>query len=358
MKIKTRQKAASGRKIRLLLLLCLGVAVLWTGPAFPSVHAATDSRVTVTQAVSHDKLSALAMKSLPSPASLQDFVSLTISKLSANAPFKDWKNAGTEYYPLGPGTHSWLVNVMDNKQRIGYLIITAAQQGSGYVLSEYGAGTSGLPYSLAELRQYLVQEELIPSAYSGPMELTAFYAPLLPLWQLVLDDETLYINASVPEVLPWSTSKTEAVLKLTVRGTDTVSSLINGLSPLQAFKGKGQDDPYADLQWLANPKLKDLSGDSFSAALLGQYGSVAFQSAGRNDSLGAPFMITGFQRWTLPAAGKIATSSSAVVYAASGPGGKRYLPLSFLQQSGTLHPVTLTGPDKLGAAPDISNSPH
>lgn len=359
MRIKTRQKAARIRQVRFLLFLCLGVAVLLAATAFPTAYAATYSRSTVTQAVSYDGLPALTMKSLQSPDPLQDFTRLTISKLSASAPFKEWKNAGTEYYPLGPGTHSWLVNVMNGDQKIGYLIITAAQEGGGYVLSEYGAGTSGLPYSLTELRQYLVQEAIIPPGYSGTFDLTALYVPLLPLWQLVLDDETIYINAALPEVLPWTPGKAEDVLRAAITGKNTVSSLIRDWSPLQAYKGGGQDDPYTDLVWLTKPKLKDVSVDSFIAAMLGHDSSVAFQSAGRNDTLGAPFMITGFQRWTVqPAAGKAHSTGSAVVYAASGPGGKRYLPLSLLQQTGTLHPASQPGPAKIGAVKDTSTSSH
>lgn len=363
MTIKTRQKAVRSRRVRLLLFLCLGVSVLTTGSAYPPAYAATataaDSRSAATPSSPLDGLSAMAVESLPSPSSLQDFTSHTISKLSTEAPFKEWKNAGTLYYPLGPGTHSWLVNVMDGDQRIGYLIIAAAQQGGGYVLSEYGAGTAGLPYSLTELRQYLVQEELIPSDYSGTMELTAVYAPLLPVWQLVLDDGTLYINATVPEVLPWSHSKADSVLNASGAETRQVSSLNQNWSPLQTYLSGGQDDPYADLQWMAIPKLKDVSGDSFPAAMLEYNGSVAFQSAGRNDTLGAPFMITGYQRWTLPeASGNSSGSSTAVVYAATGPGGKRYLPLAALQQIGTLHPAPLSGPAEIGAASGARTAAH
>ncbi|KAI7246480.1 hypothetical protein KC345_g12063, partial [Hortaea werneckii] len=168
-------------------------------------------------------LPGLVMKPAAATESLQDFTRLTISQLSADAPFKEWKNAGTEVYPLGPGTRSWLVNVMNGEQRIGYLIISATDN-SGYVLSEYGAGTYGLPYSMSELRQYLVQEGLLTSNYSGTIGLSALYAPLLPVWKLTLENKTIYLNASVLQVLPWSLSQAKSILSGQLDASALVSS--------------------------------------------------------------------------------------------------------------------------------------
>lgn len=351
MKIKARQTDRLGRRVRLLLCLCLGLTLYSAGSAFPAELSATGTRVTVTQAVSQPSLPLLEMKWMASPESVQDFARLTISKLSADPPFTSWKNAGTEYYPLGPGTHSWLVNVMDGEQRIGYLIITAKDQG-GYMLSEYGAGSYGLPYSLQDLRQFLAQQELIPSNLSGQLELTALYAPLLPLWKLTIDNKTLYINASVLQVLPWSISKAEDMLHAKSAAAGAISSLEPGLAPLPVYQTGGQDDPYADLLWLTAPPLVPLSGNQFALALASG-GSLAFQSPGRNDAFGGPFMITGCQSWGLSASGTgTASGSSAIVYAASGPEGKRYLPLAALQDSGTLHTLTTErSSTSLGSAP-------
>jgi hypothetical protein len=334
MKICIRRRLNLGRHRRLLLLLCLGLIV--AGSGFPLEGAATGSRVSVIQAVSQDKLPVLEMKVAPSPVTLQDFVRLTVGKLAAETPFQDWKDAETEYYPLGPGTHSWLVNVMSGGQRVGYMIISAADTG-GYMLSEYGAGTYGLPYSLNDLRQFLVQEGLIASSYSGKLELTALYAPLLPVWKISINGKTVYINASVPQILPWSLSKAEAVLEGRLADRNLVTSRDSDFSPRSAYRSGGSDDPYKDLQWLTSPKLPAVSADSF-AAQLAPGRSIAFQAAGRNDALGAPFMITGYQSWQPDTAeGNKDGGSNAASYAASGREGKRYLPLSALQDNGTLH---------------------
>ncbi|WP_054940063.1 hypothetical protein [Paenibacillus ihuae] len=334
MNSNVRSRTASRRRGRLLLILCLGLTLLPIASGFPSATEAQGSRFTVSQAVSLELQPGLTLKALPSPQSLQDFTALTINRLSAAAPFTEWKNAKTEFYPLGPGTHSWLVNVKNGEQRIGYLIVSATEDG-GYLLSEYGAGTSGLPYSMTELRQFLVQEELIPSSYSGKAELTALYAPMLPVWKLTLDKQTYYINALTLEILPWSLSKAESVLNGTLPAAGTVTSVEHSWTPQRAFRSGGQDDPYADLQWLASPKLKLVNGDNV-AVLLGSGSALAFQSAGKNDTTGAPFMITGYQSWQISAQGT-PNQAKTVIYAASGLQGRRYLPLTALQQTGTLH---------------------
>lgn len=344
MKIRLWRKLRLANQGRFLLLLCLGLVV--SSSYFPMELSATGNRVTVVKSVSQDTLPVLEMKSVPSPSTVQDFAKLTINKLSAEAPFKDWKDAKTEYYPLGPGTHSWLVNVMNGEQRIGYMIISATDKG-GYMLSEYGAGTYGLPYSLIDLRQLLVQKGLISSSSSGTIKLTALYAPLLPVWKISINNKTLYINASVPEVLPWTLSEAETVLKGRITDTNLVTSLNSDFSPLSAYNSGGTDDPYEDIMWLTSPDLTALSGDNITA-LIQSKGSIAYQASGRNDSLGAPFMVTGYQSWLPDSGNNNSKNSTTTVYAASGAEGKRYLPLSVLQQFGTLHKLPENNTKALG----------
>lgn len=342
-------KIRFGRKLRLvsqgrfLLLVCLGLVA--ASSSFPTELLATGNKVSVSQSALQDKLPALEMKSVPSPNTVQEFADLTLHKLAAEAPFTEWKDASLEYYPLGPGTHSWLVNVMNGEQRIGYLIVSATETG-GYMLSEYGAGTYGLPYSLIDLRQLLVQKGLITSSFSGTIELNALYAPLLPVWKISIDDKTYYVNASVPTLLPWSLSEAESVLQGKLTDTNLVTSLNSNVSPLAAYNSGGSDDPYEDIMWLTSPKLTTVSIDNIALMIHSQT-SIAYQAAGRNDTVGAPFMVTGYQSW-LPDSGTKDTTNSATIYAASGPEGKRYLPLSALQELGTLHKLSENNAKALG----------
>lgn len=331
MKIKLRRKLLLVGQGCLLLFLCL---VLIAGSS-SSPSAFAEARVSVMQAVTQDHVPVLKMNTLPSPGTVQEFAKTTLDKLAIEAPFKAWKDAAVEYFPLGPGTHSWLVNVMKGEQRIGYMIITATEDG-GYMLSEYGAGTYGLPYSLIELRQFLVQEGLMTSSFSGTIQLTALYAPLLPVWKISIDDQTLFINASVLEILPWSLSKAEEAVKGKLTETEVITTQNNGLSPRSAFNSGGTDDPYENIMWLTSPKLDSVKGDNITE-LIRTTKSLAFQASDKNELVGAPFMITGYQSWE-PAPGRVqAKNNKPTIYAASGPEGKRYLPLSTLQANGTLH---------------------
>lgn len=341
MKIRLGWKNRLVSQGRFLLLVCLGIATV--SSCFTSELYATGTKGSVSQSASQDSLPVLEIKSVPSPDTVQEFSNLTVRKLAVEAPFEEWKDAKLEYYPLGPGTHSWLVNVMNGEQRIGYLIVSATENG-GYMLSEYGAGTHGLPYSLLDLRQLLVQKGLIPSSYSGTIQLTALYAPLLPVWKVSIDDKTFYINASVPSLLPWSLSKAESVLKGKLSASNLVSSFNLNVTPSSAYNSGGLDDPYANIMWLTSPKLTTVSGDNI-ALLIRSKKSIAYQAAGRNDTIGAPFMVTGYQSWISNSNEK---ENSPTLYAATGPEGKRYLPLSTLQEIGTLHNLPANNTKALG----------
>ena len=324
MKRYDRQRKITGRKACFLLLLSLGLVM--SSFSFPLPLAATGSSVTVKTDSSE-----LDMKS----GSLKDFVQMNIDKLAVEPTFMNWKNAQTKYYPLGPGTHSWLVNVMNSDQRIGYLIVTSAADGK-YVLSEYGAGLEGLPYSLNELHQFLVQEELISSTFHGTPHITPLYSPLLPLWEVTMDGKKLYINAAVPDILPWSSSKAEAILKKEISTAGLSSSADAIRSPKEVFRTTQSSDPYDNLLWLRNPKLQSLSENDFTD-LLEQEGNLVFQSTGKNDLIGAPLMVSGYQIWTINSdALELGSKNVNMLYAAIGPNGKRFVPLSLLNQYGTL----------------------
>ncbi|NGM84469.1 hypothetical protein G5B47_18830 [Paenibacillus sp. 7124] len=265
------------------------------------------------------------------PESLKDFVRKAVDKLAGEAPFKEWKTAEQTIGPLGPGTHSWLVNFFSDDQRIGYMIITASDNGE-YTLSEYGAGTDeSLPYSVSELRRFLAQKGLIHSS-DNIIEPFPLYAPLLPYWKVTLNGQTLYLNAIVPEILPWDKSKAEAVAgrAQSARPYGLLSSALPDSTVKPIFRSGQAGDPYDNLLWLTSPKLTRLTAGEFAKLLHREQGLVFRSSSGANDTVGAPLMISGYQLWTRPdAAGSI-----PIAYAASGMGGQRFLPLDALQQSG------------------------
>ncbi|MFD1776264.1 hypothetical protein [Paenibacillus rhizophilus] len=276
------------------------------------------------------------------PDSLKAFVREAVDKLAVDAPFKEWKTAEQSIYPLGPGTHGWLVNLLSGDKRIGYMIITASDNG-GYTLSEYGAGSDeSLPYSVTELRLFLAQKGLIHSS-DELIEQIPLYAPLLPYWKVTLNSQTLnsqtlngqtlYVNAIVPEILPWDKSKAEAVAGSAEADQHYGLTAYGSLTDFTAkpmFQTGHTGDPYDNLLWLTSPKLAPLAAGEFAELLHRHPGLVFRSNDGANDTLSAPLMISGYQLWSRPEA----SGGGTIAYAALGIGGRRFLPLDALQQSG------------------------
>ncbi len=62
-----------------------------------------------------------------------------VQQLSQASEFKTWQNATLTVFPLGPGTHSWMVVVENKNEQTGYLIVHATSEGN-LQLGEYGFG--------------------------------------------------------------------------------------------------------------------------------------------------------------------------------------------------------------------------
>ncbi|MFP4977003.1 hypothetical protein ACE6ED_16480 [Paenibacillus sp. CN-4] len=264
------------------------------------------------------------------------FVKEAVAKLAAAPPFTGWSGAELKIHPLGPGTHGWLVNVMRGEERIGYLIIAAKTDG-GYMLSEYGAGTEGLPYSLTELRRVLAQDALIPISSIPRVKLEAVYLPLRPLWKLSDDTGSVYyLHAWKPELLPRSAAE---------QALNQHSAPIGGINrdwtpaSAEVTAGAEEDDPAADLSWLAEPPVTIGAAASGSLSGVLDRSRIVFRSRTGGGLLAAPFILSGVQRWTaLP---DQPDEERQTEYAALPNGaGVRFVPLgALLQEKGSFHPL-------------------
>ncbi|AIQ12455.1 hypothetical protein [Paenibacillus durus] len=328
----------------LALILTAAVSGFPFSPPAADAPAAKSLGLTHTAAAEAARSADSALSPLPKrqnltvPDSLEAFVREAADKLADEAPFKEWKTAKLSIHPLGPGTHGWLVNLISGDKRIGYMIITASDNG-GYTLSEYGADTEGLPYSVTELRLFLAQQGLIHSIFDN-FESVPLYAPLLPYWKVTVNGQTLYVNAVVPEILPWDVSKADAVARSSQterRYGLTASGSLSEITAGPMFQTGHTGNPYDNLLWLTSPKLAPLAAGEFVQLLQQQQGLVFRSNAGANDILGAPLMITGYQLWTSSTA-----AGGPVPYAATDIGSRRFLPLDALQASGKFQ-VYVTG---------------
>lgn len=272
----------------------------------------------------------------PAPTLLKTFSETIVKQLSEQQVFTSWAHSELQYFPLGPGTHSWLVTVSKDDKELGYLILTAKDTDSEeYVLSEYGTSAS-VPYHVTSLHQTLEQLELISSSSNknvNPITIEPLYSPLLPLWKVSYgQQETLYLNALTMEVLPWDESHWK---KLSMQNTELSGAHFSTTDPSytssQAILRKGQRDPLKNLMWITSPKLAVYSDQEFES-YINQHNSLIFTSPNRNDEYGGPFAISGFQKWHSNQG-----VSEQTIYAGTGLSGQRYLPLAVLRAQGEFH---------------------
>ncbi|MGM1046963.1 MAG: hypothetical protein ACQEXX_12560 [Bacillota bacterium] len=242
------------------------------------------------------------------PSRLETFAEQTIGDLSEHLPFKSWQDASLDYTPLGPGTHSWLVTIEDGAKPLGYLIITSDDLG-GYILSEYGIG-SDLPYSLAPLENTLAAAGILKgkpqngkvllSSLPQGSRVEALYSSISPYWKVTLKGKTsVYVHAVTYDIVPsppnaktpfMSGKKNVKAMALNSSGAWTVASVITT---------QGEQDPYQNLMWLSKPTLPIKNGNDLIHLLpAGSQKSLVFTADKQNAAFGAPFNLTGWQRWS------------------------------------------------------------
>lgn len=141
--------------------------------------------------------------------SFDEAVKQWIAVLAKDKGFENWQEATWDSIPLGPGTHSWVVILRKSHLEVGYLIVSATEEGKHYSLTEYGTGSKPL-FSLQTLYRSLIQFELIhthlsfeqflwePNILINPVYLNTLEA----FWEMTIDDETFYLDAKSGERLP------------------------------------------------------------------------------------------------------------------------------------------------------------
>ncbi|RAV05113.1 hypothetical protein [Paenibacillus sp. YN15] len=123
-----------------------------------------------------------------------------LDTLSDEPGFEGWAAATWTVYPLGPGTHSWVVLLQADSREVGYLVLTA--DGDGYRLQEYGQGDYPL-FSMNTLHRTLAQRGLISESIPSYTVTRLYAAPLQGVWRVeVAAEEPLYLDAKTGEELP------------------------------------------------------------------------------------------------------------------------------------------------------------
>ncbi|EHS58623.1 hypothetical protein WG8_1883 [Paenibacillus sp. Aloe-11] len=255
----------------------------------------------------------------------------TIQSLSSQPPFAQWKDAELSYHPLGPGTHSWLVQVNRAGESIGYLIIGTDTNGV-YQLNEYGNGPGG-PYSMDMLRQSLKSLAEAEFSSSDKLQITPMYEePLLAYWLVRSSTGSeLCIDAVTGDPLPVEVADGSWKHKL----NHTPSSTINFSQTRAQSVTFSADpfDPYDDLGWLQSKQKLAIHNANQLIDTLHISPRIIFSATSINFAFGGPLSINGYQSWISPD-----DPSHPILYALTHHNGlARFVPLKQLLSAGEFY---------------------
>lgn len=266
-----------------LIITALAMGALWpTG-----VGAAKQQAPKASQSVSIAETSTSRDK-------LNRFIQDHMKRLRSEEGFADWTGAALKVYPLGPGTHGWVVLLSCKNQEVGYLVISSSPSGQ-LTLTEYGTGESPL-FSRQTLYLSLLEQQWIPSTLTftqlfngkGTKVERIYINALQAVWRLTLEDGAVfYADASNGEILPISAAMLKGkpdqpILNPLVKGNAKPASLL-----LQAF------DPYDRLPWVKKqpmllPQFSDLQ------ALLENKAKITFAGKIYNGQMLIPLAVIGY----------------------------------------------------------------
>ncbi|MGG4127775.1 hypothetical protein ABEW19_05880 [Paenibacillus illinoisensis] len=278
------------------------------------------------------------------PAVVQQFALQQVKALgSLQKMDQGWNQAQLDFTPLGPGTHSWLVNAHIDGTSVGYMIITANRTGN-LQLSEYGQGEHN-PYDLSLLLQSLQRHHLNLEELSHAEDIQLRYAsPLLAYWKVEQSGAgTIYIDATNGDTLPNGAVKAierESRVEHTRPPSPTLSvsvqlqSRTDEVPKIPAFSAdpiyvQPDFNPADNLLWITSEAVPVTS----LQPLIQQWKNhqaVVFSADERNVLYGGPLPVTGYQIWRMD------DGSEQMEYVAIGGHSsvKRFVPIDTLMNDG------------------------
>ncbi|MGM1019848.1 MAG: hypothetical protein ACQEXV_04740 [Bacillota bacterium] len=272
------------------------------------------------------------------PTDVKRVSSDTVQSLSAQPSFAQWKDAELSYHPLGPGTHSWLVQVNRGGEYIGYLIIGADHNGA-YQLNEYGNGPGG-PYSMNLLRQSLKSLTETDLSSIDKLQITPMYEePLLAYWRVRSSTGSeVCIDAFTGDPLPAevATGSWKNKLHSSTNSSSSSSAALSLKAGAQAITLSAEPfDPYDDLSWLLPKQKLSIHNVNQFTNTLNESSRIVFSATSINFAFGGPLAINGYQSWN-----PSPDLSHPIMYAATCRTGlSRFVPLDRLLSGGEFYRI-------------------
>ncbi|CAG7624480.1 hypothetical protein PAESOLCIP111_02625 [Paenibacillus solanacearum] len=256
-------------------------------------------------------------------ASLSEAANRFILVLSAQPGFEQWKQGTWTSYPLGPGTHGWVILISSSGRDIGYLVLNDAGPGT-YRLAEYGNGEFPL-FSMQTLYRSMVQLELIDYAYTTER---LYYNPLQALWKVSVQgaDREWYLDAKTGEEFPFQDG---SKLPKPETGTSPGIKPFTKTEPAHNIIEAGQTtpaEPNQRLPWVQGKPEPGMTQRKLEEWIRSARKPV-FSAELYAGSVIVPLSVSGYHVW-----------SGGDVYVKVLQDDDRYLPFETLASSGGFYP--------------------
>lgn len=335
--------------VLLLLIVLTGVSMRATALSVPLAVMAASSdlrapvpRLTVKPALDLEEaisteVQAIRVLAPKEESKLETQVTGWIEGLAIDPAYSRWRGAVRSVYPLGPGTHTWLVTLHGNGDEIiGYMIVSEHPDAQRYSLDEYGTGENPL-YSMNTLYQSLIQHELIDPRITYEAfwqndnlirKSRIYLGPLMTFWKITIRHDSLYLDAKTGELMPNLDDYVDQVANLT--------AMSPWILQLDKTVVVASFDPFERTNWLRkdSPTLQDAVS---LMTMLDRRERVTFVSKRLDGKLTYALAVTGYDQWLVrtDSGGTTATSSgTGDLYVHIDHDGDRVIPLRVLLQIG------------------------
>ncbi|MGX1827828.1 hypothetical protein ACWIE6_06255 [Paenibacillus taichungensis] len=283
------------------------------------------------------------------PDAVQQFAREQAIILSTEHEGNHWDHAQLDFYPLGPGTRSWLVYANVGDSPVGYMIISANDQGQ-FQLSEYGQGEQR-PYNFSLLDQALNRQQLdLKEVITNGGGLQLRYAPpLLTYWKVERPNhDTIYIDATNGDALPTgvlsaldrdsqqATNRMKSIRSISVQAvviTPEDSPQVSSLS-VDSMDLQLPFDPADNLLWITSKALS-ISGVKTLKQQWKEHKKIVFSADQQNVLYGGPLPVSGYQIWR----DDRGTVQKQYVAIGGNTSVRRFVPLQTLLRDGHFYAV-------------------
>lgn len=238
-------------------------------------------------------------------AGMEAIIRQSIGSLSALPAFAEWQGAAWDVYPLGPGTHGWVVLLTKDGKEIGYLVISAAEDGQ-LSLAEYGAGEHPL-FSLNTLRHAMTGQEIVapdmPLAQFMDETVIAkerlYTGVLQSVWKVSIGHDSFYYDAKTGDRLPnlddFDAVRGEHGKQAAAAAATTASSQADTIVAVAA--AAGNFDPYDDIGWMDNQDPVIANGKTIQS-LLETGARMLYRTGSFRQTALYALPVTGYHTWT------------------------------------------------------------